>query len=198
VPSIEEVVTVLNTADYCYSTCTQLEEKIKGRLDESLKESVDLQSQADSFMGIASAAVRGLVKQVEIDLEPSWREMRNTPWSRIEAVSDQSSYVGEMLSRTKERASHILEMLHKQQYARAFSDHLVELMSSLFISNVFQCRPVSETGAEQVGLSSTRLAPMRFELLSLPKSRCSLTPTLSRVVSRLSFPPLRLQASSSV
>lgn len=154
VPSIEDLVAVLNTADYCYVTCTQLEEKIKGRLDEALKESVDLQSQADSFMGIASAAVRGLVRQVEVALEPCWREMRNTPWSKIEAVSDQSSYVGEMLSQTKEKASEILQFLHKQQYARAFSDHLVELMSSLFISNVFQCRPVSETGAEQVIISS--------------------------------------------
>jgi hypothetical protein len=150
VPSVEDYVTVLNTADYCYTTCSQLEEKIRGRLDENLKQSVDLQSQADSFMGIASAAVRGLVRQVEVDLEPSWREMRNTPWAKIEAVSDQSSYVGEMLSRTKEKATEILQLLHKQQYARAFSDHLVELMSSQFISNVFQCRPLSETGAEQV------------------------------------------------
>lgn len=149
VPSIEDLVSVLNTADYCYTTCTQLEEKIKGRLDESLKQSVDLQSPADSFMGIASAAVRGLVRQVEINLEPCWREMRNTPWSKIEAVSDQSSYVSEMLSRTKEKASEILQLLHKQQYARAFTDHLVELMASL-INNVFQCKPVSETGAEQV------------------------------------------------
>lgn len=152
VPSIEDLVSVLNTADYCYTTCSQLEEKIKGRLDEALKQTVDLQSQADSFMGIASAAVRGLVRQVEVDLEPCWREMRNTPWSKIEAVSDQSSYVAELLSRTKEKASEILQLLHKQQYARAFSDHLVELMSNLFISNVFQCKPVSETGAEQVCL----------------------------------------------
>lgn len=150
VPSIEDLVSVLNTADYCYTTCNQLEEKIKGRLDENLKQSVDLQSQADSFMGIASAAVRGLVRQVEVELEPSWREMRNAPWSKIEAVSDQSSYVGELLSRTKDKAAEILQLLHKQQYARAFSDHLVELMSSLFITNVFQCRPVAETGAEQV------------------------------------------------
>lgn len=150
VPTIEDLVSVLNTADYCYTTCNQLEEKIKGRLDETLKQTVDLQSRADSFMGIASAAVRGLVRQVEVDLEPCWREMRNVPWSKIEAVSDQSSYVGEMLSRTKEKASAILGLLHKQQYARAFSDHLVELMSSLFISNLFQCRPLSETGAEQV------------------------------------------------
>lgn len=185
VPSVEDLVSVLNTADYCYTTCNQLEEKIKGRLDETLKQTVDLQSQADSFMGIASAAVRGLVRQVEVDLEPCWREMRNTPWSKIEAVSDQSSYVGEMLSRTKEKASAILELLHKQQYARAFSDHLVELMSSLFISNIFQCRPLSETGAEQVFLPSLFLSMLQ----SSHHIRCSLTPTPSKAASHLSFQP---------
>ncbi|KAJ5803544.1 uncharacterized protein N7503_005994 [Penicillium pulvis] len=167
-PSIEDLVSVLNTADYCYTTCNQLEEKIKGRLDENLKQSVDLQSQADSFMGIASAAVRGLVRQVEVELEPSWREMRNTPWSKIEAVSDQSSYVGDLLSRTKDKAAEILQLLHKQQYARAFSDHLVELVSSLFITNVFQCRPVAETGAEQMLLDSFTLKSGLTSLLPAP------------------------------
>lgn len=150
VASLEDLVLVLNTADYCYTTCNQLEEKIKGRLEGSLKQTVDLQSQADSFMGLASAAVRGLVRKVEVDLEPCWREMRNTPWSRLEGVSDQSSYVGELMSKTKSRASEILGLLHKQQYARAFADHLVELLSNLFLSNIFQCKPISEAGAEQV------------------------------------------------
>ncbi|KAJ5807807.1 hypothetical protein N7474_009076 [Penicillium riverlandense] len=167
-PSEEDLISVLNTADYCYTTCTQLEEKIKGRLDDSIKQSVDLQSQADSFMGIASAAVRGLVRKVELDLESCWREMRNTPWSRMEAVSDQSSYVGEILSRTKTRASEITQLLHKQQYARAFADHLVELISSLFISNVFQCKPVSETGAEQMLLDSYTLKSGLSSLLPAP------------------------------
>ncbi|KAJ5142635.1 uncharacterized protein N7515_001422 [Penicillium bovifimosum] len=168
VPSVEDYISVLNTADYCYTTCTQLEEKIRSRLDENLKQSVDLQSQADSFMGIASAAVRGLVRQVEVVLEPSWREMRNTPWARMEAVSDQSSYVGEMLSLTKDKASEILQYLHKQQYARAFSDHLVEHISSQYIANVFQCRPLSETGAEQMLLDSYTLKSGLTSLLPAP------------------------------
>ncbi|KAI9931620.1 Vacuolar protein sorting-associated protein 53 [Aspergillus wentii] len=168
VPSLEDLILVLNTADYCYTTCNQLEEKIKGRLDKNLKQSVDLQSQADSFMGLASAAVRGLVRIVEVDIEPCWREMRNTPWNRLEAVSDQSSYVGELLSKTKEKSSEILQMLHKQQYARAFADHLVELVSSLFITNIFQCKPVSETGAEQMLLDSYTLKTGLSSLLPAP------------------------------
>lgn len=148
--NLEDLVVILNTADYCYTTCNQLEEKIRSRIDEHLKQTVDLQSQADSFMGIASAAVRGLVRNVEIDLEPCWREMRNMPWSKLEAVSDQSSYVSELISKTQSRSEGILPLLHKQQYARAFSDNLVEGISTLYINTIFNCKPITETGAEQV------------------------------------------------
>ena len=149
-PSTEDLIMVLNTADYCYTTCSQLEEKMKSRIDENLKQTVDLQSQADSFMGIASSAVRAIVHKVEVILEPCWREMRNTAWSKLESVNDHSSYVEELLAKSKTRSEELLPLLHKHQYARAFADHLVELVSNLFISNIVQCKPISETGAEQV------------------------------------------------
>ena len=149
-PSIEDTVLVLNTADYCFNTTTQLEEKIKSRIDHDLKSRIDLQSQADAFMGIASATVRALVRKVEMDTEPAWREMRNTGWSKMESVEDQSSYIGEMLQRIKSRAAEILGMLPKQQYARAFCDNVVELTATAYVANIFQCKPISETGAEQV------------------------------------------------
>ena len=152
--SIEEVVLVLNTSDYCFNTCNQLEGKIKSRIEESFKSSIDLQNQADGFMGIASAAIRAFVRKVEMDIEGSWREMRNVGWSKMESVGDQSPYVEEMLRRIKSRAAEILALLHKQQYARAFCDNLVELMANSYLSNIFQCKPISEVGAEQV-----RVAP---------------------------------------
>lgn len=186
-PSLEDLILVLNTADYCYTTCNQLEEKIKGRLDKRLNHAVDLQSQADSFMGIASAAVRCLVRKVEIDMEPGWREMRNTPWNRLESVSDHSSYVDEVMSKTKERSSEILQLLHKQQYARAFADHLVELISNLFITNIFQCKPISETGAEQVNHTpipkTTSTVPSPEARLTQKPFRCYSTHTPSKPAS---------------
>ncbi|KAF9633557.1 hypothetical protein BFW01_g4451 [Lasiodiplodia theobromae] len=152
--SIEDMILILNTADYCYSTCDQLEQKIKSKIDDEHKEKVDLQSQADAFMGIASASVRALVRKVEVDCEQGWREMRNTPWSKLESVGDQSTYVGELLHHIKERAAEILKYLHKQQYARAFCDNLVDSMVNTYILSIFQCRPVSEVGAEQMLLDS--------------------------------------------
>jgi hypothetical protein len=166
-PSVEEAILILNTADYCYATCNQLEEKIRGRIDEEFKEKVDLQNQADAFMGIASATVRVLVRKVEIACEPTWREMRNTPWSKLESVGDQSTYVAELLRHVKETSAEILKSLHKQQYARAFCDNLVDLMANTYIANIVQSKPISEVGAEQMLLDSYVLKKGFTELPTL-------------------------------
>lgn len=173
--TIEDQILVLNTADYCYTTSTQLEEKIRSRVDEPFKASIDLQSQADAFMGIASAVVRQLVRRVEVELEPCWREMRNTPWNAMESIGDQSSYVAELLNRVKTKADEILAMLPKQQYARAFADNLIESLASGFIANIALCKPVSEVGAEQVRL---QMSPCSRYVVFLTLGRCFSTPTL--------------------
>lgn len=166
-PSVEDTVIILNTADYCYQTTTQLEERIKTRIDAELRDQVDLQSQADSFMGIASASVRTLVRKVEVDCEASWREMRNVPWSRMDNVGDQSAYVSPLLATVRERASDTLRHLHKPQYARAFCDHLVDALTNAYIANLVISRPISETGAEQMLLDSYVLKKGFTELATI-------------------------------
>lgn len=153
-PSPEEIVIIINTADYCYQTTNQLEDKIKIRIDEDVREQVDLQSSADAFMGVASAAVRALVHLVEVDCDPAWREMRNVAWSKMETVGDQSGYVSVLLQRINERSKEVLRYLHKPQYARAYCDNLVDAITSSYISNIVACRPIVETGAEQMLLDS--------------------------------------------
>lgn len=156
-PSLEDNIVILNTADYCFNTCNQLEEKIRSRTDEELKGEVDLQNQADAFMGVASTSIRILVKRVETELDMVWREMRNFPWAKLETVVDQSSYVPELLRIIRTTASDILNYLHKTQYSRAFSDQLVDAIATAYCVNIFQCKPVSEVGAEQMLLDSYAL-----------------------------------------
>jgi hypothetical protein len=151
-PSLNNIILVLNTADYWHTNTQQLEDNIKKRIDSEFSAKVDFSSQSDAFMGVASAAVLGLVHTVEVNCEPSWREMRNTNWSKMESVGDQSSYVAELLRHVNSQAEAILPMITKQQYARAFCDNLVEHLATTYIANIVQCRPVSEVGAEQVSL----------------------------------------------
>lgn len=149
-PPLQDIILVLNTADFWHTNTNQLEENIKKRVDAEMKPKVDLSSQSDAFMGVASAAVLAMVHKVELNCEGPWREMRNTNWSKMESVSDHSSYVGELLKQVNDKTAEILPLIGKQQYARAFCDNVIEHMASAYINNIVQCRPVSEVGAEQV------------------------------------------------
>lgn len=156
-PPLHEIILVLNTADYWHTNSQQLEDNIKRRIDSDFATKVDLSSQSDSFMGVASAAVLALVRRADVGLETIWREMRNTNWSKMESVGDQSSYVAELLQHVNAQAEEILPLVHKQQYARAYCDNLIEHLLTSFLANIVQCRPISEVGAEQVSPSSLPL-----------------------------------------
>ncbi|KAK3941059.1 vacuolar protein sorting-associated protein 53 [Diplogelasinospora grovesii] len=183
-PAVQDIVLVLNTADFWHTNTNQLEDNIKRRIDTEMVSKVDLSSQSDAFMGVASAAVLAMVHKVEVDCEGAWREMKNTNWSRLEAVSDHSSYVVELLKHINAKAAEILPLVTKQQYARAFCDNLVEHMASTYINNVVQCKPVCETAAEQMLLDKYVLTKAFENLLSFhtpPSSSSSqpATPTTS-------------------
>ena len=149
-PSLQDVVLVLNTADFWHVNTNQLEENIKKRIDSDLLPKVDLTSQSDSFLGVARAAVLALVHIVEVDCEGVWREMKNTNWSTMDSAGDQSSYVGELVRHVNGKTEEILGVVAKQQYARAFCDNLVEHLASAYINSIVHCRPISEIGAQQV------------------------------------------------
>lgn len=163
---LNDVIVVMNTADFWNKNATQLEENIRKRIDPEFAERVDLSSQADAFLGVASSAVQALVRKVEADCEGAWREMRNTNWGKMEGVSDHSSYVTALIKIVDERAKAILGVVAKPQYARAFCDHLVEYLATAFLSNIIQCRPVSEVAAEQMLLDKYTLTKSFENLLT--------------------------------
>jgi len=162
-PTLQDAVLVLNTADYWHTSTGQLEDNIKRKIDSEFTSKVDFSSQADAFMGVASATVLALVRRVEAACDPAWREMRNTNWSKMESVGDQSSYVAELLKHINEEATAILPLIGKQQYARAFCDKVVEQVANTFLSNIIQCRPISEVGAEQVRSCCIPLSSIAFQ-----------------------------------
>lgn len=40
---------ILNTAEYCQTTSLQLEDRVKGKINESLKEDISFQAERDTF-----------------------------------------------------------------------------------------------------------------------------------------------------
>ena len=164
-PSIEDLSIVINTADYCHATTSQLSEKIKSRIAPEFKSKVDFEKQQDAFLGIVNAAIRILVKRVELEVEPSWREMKNISWSKLENVGDQSSYVSELVNKVKSKGEDILGVLSKDQYIIAFCDKVVDALVTTFLNNVVLCKPISDIGAEQVRRFTQTVARLTEKML---------------------------------
>ncbi|RCI12294.1 hypothetical protein L249_0270 [Ophiocordyceps polyrhachis-furcata BCC 54312] len=179
--SVQDAVLVLNTADFWHVNANQLEDSIKKRIESELAPKVDLTSQSDAFLGVASAAVLALVHMVELDCEGVWREMRNTNWSSMDSAGDQSSYVGELVEHVDDKAREIMAVVTKQQYARAFCDHLVEHLATSFINSMVQCRPISEVGAQQMLVDKYALTKSFGKLLSHHNSQAAPSSFVRRV-----------------
>ncbi|KJZ71539.1 hypothetical protein HIM_09077 [Hirsutella minnesotensis 3608] len=184
-PPIRDVVLVLNSADFWHTNTNQLEENIKKRIDSDFVSKVDLTSQSDAFLGVASAAVLALVHLVELDCEGVWREMRNTNWSTMDSAGDQSSYVGELVKHVNDKTQEILIVVAKQQYARAFCDNLVEHLATGYINNIVQCRPISEVGAQQMLVDKYALTKAFGNLLSFHNPTPDKQPPPSSFVRRV-------------
>ncbi|KFY80977.1 hypothetical protein V499_00219, partial [Pseudogymnoascus sp. VKM F-103] len=164
-PNLNDAILVLNTADYWHTNSTQLADTLRRRIDADLAPKVDFAPQADTFMGVASAALVALARRVDAAAEPAWREMRNTNWSRMESVGDQSSYVGELVRRVEASAGETLALLQKPGYARAFADKVVEGVVQAYVGTIVACRPISEVGAEQLLLDKYVLTSSLTSLL---------------------------------
>jgi len=179
-PAVLDVIIILNTADYCRETTIQLEERIKSRVDEEYKDKVDFQSQADAFTSAASSAVRVLVRRVESDCESAWREMRNVNWTRLQNVGDQSTFISLLVQRLVDGCKGILGYMQKPQYVRAFLDNLVDGITQTYTTNIISCRPISDSGAEQMLLDSYALKSGMLGLSSvLPASMIQKSTTSS-------------------
>ena len=150
--NISEICTILNTADYCLTTTSQLEDRIRQKVEEPLREQVQFDTSRESFIQAANSAIKLLVKKIEGDADLSFREMVNTNWSNVENVGDHSGYVTEMMLGIKDGVREIKGQGHlRERYIRTLCDRLVEWFGGKFVDSIITCRPICEAGAEQVG-----------------------------------------------
>jgi vacuolar protein sorting-associated protein 53 len=151
--NISEICRILNTADYCLTTTSQLEDRIRAKVDEPLREQVQFDTSRESFIQAANSAIKLFVKKIEQDSELFFREMVNTKWSDVEIVGDHSGYVTEMIKGIKDGVKEIAGQGHlRERYIRTLCDRVVEWFGGRFIDAIITCRPICEAGAEQVGL----------------------------------------------
>lgn len=165
--SLEEIATILNTADYCQTTTTQLSDKIKQRIDAPFRPQISFETQSDAFTAVISRVLSTLTRRIDSALEPAWREMRNTNWSRMESVGDQSTYVSVLIEKLKQSVTDTLAVIGKDAWRRSFCDRTVDSVVSAFAGSLVACKPIGPVGAEQMLLDSYAIRKALEELILL-------------------------------
>lgn len=177
---------VLNTADYCANTCTQLEQRLKAKIHEEYKEQVTLEPDREVFEAIVAAAVTVLTREGEMAVEPGipHKMMRGgggsgssgastagldstaggsgnvQPWLSLTQVHGKSSYVDEVRTSLESVAVVVRQDVENKRYVRSWCDriaHVVLLKWTHVLVRLLLQRP-STPGQQPTSLGRSRPA----------------------------------------
>lgn len=174
-PNIAEIqkwCLVLNTADYCASTSSQLEEKLREKIHADFKESVSLDEERDIFSTLVSYAVQTLAREFELCSEPIWNSMLRpaVAWSQLQPRSNalgggsKSQYVVDMASLLEQIGVVVRQDVENKRYVRSWCDKVVSVLTTRFLHALVRLRPLTQAMVEQLMVDAAELKKSMVEL----------------------------------
>ncbi|CAK9191617.1 unnamed protein product [Sphagnum troendelagicum] len=157
---------IVNTAEYCHETAANMGENIAKLIDVQFSESIDMSEEQDEFSGVITKALSTLVLGLETRLEVELINMARLPWATLEGVGDQSDYVNGV-SAILSSSVPVIAGLLSPSYFQYFMDKLAASFAPRFHANIFRCKRISETGAQQMLLDTHAVKTLLLEVPSL-------------------------------
>lgn len=173
---------IVNTAEYCHKTAGELAENVSKIIDSRLADGIDMSEVQDEFSAVITKALITLVHGLETKLDAEMAAMTRIPWGTLESVGDQSEYVnGINLILTS--SVPVLGSLLSPIYFQFFLDKLASSLGPRFYLNIFKCKHISETGAQQMLLDTQAIKTILLDIPSLGR-QTSGAASYSKFVSR--------------
>lgn len=132
-------------------TASQLEEKIREKINDALKEKVSLQDERDIFVGVISAAIAVQLRELDAAADAALGAMARTAWGAIAQVSGPSAYVAELAEALARVGAVLVPRVEQKKYLRNFFDKGAAAVLARWTGALVKSRPLREVGAEQVG-----------------------------------------------
>ncbi|WFD22244.1 Vacuolar protein sorting-associated protein 53 [Malassezia equina] len=150
-----ELCTVLNTADYGSTTCTQLAQRVTEKL-RALEGAGDappcvLDAERDAFLSVAAAALQALVRGLSTSLDGAFQALLRpeVPWTQREHVDDKSPWVDLLASGLESVAVVVRHHVENKRYVRSWCDKAVTLVTTRLLQTIVRLRPVRARAAAQ-------------------------------------------------
>lgn len=150
-----ELCTVLNTADYGMTTCTQLAQRVTEKL-RALEGAAEappcvLDAEKEAFVGVATAALQALVRLLSTSLDGAFQALLrpDVPWTQREAVDEKSPWVDLLASGLESVAVVVRHHVENKRYVRSWCDKAVTLVTTRLLQTIVRLRPVRARAAAQ-------------------------------------------------
>ncbi|KAK4480319.1 hypothetical protein RD792_013388 [Penstemon davidsonii] len=173
---------IVNTAEYCQNTSGELAENVSKIVDSQYADKIDMSEVQDEFSAVITKALVTLVHGIENKFDAEMAAMTRLPWGTLESVGDQSDYVNG-INTILASSIPVLGRLLTPLYFQFFLDKLASSLGPRFYLNIFKCKHISETGAQQMLLDTQAIKTILLDIPSLGK-QTSTAAGYSKFVSR--------------
>ncbi|XP_008793539.2 vacuolar protein sorting-associated protein 53 A [Phoenix dactylifera] len=173
---------IVNTAEYCHKTSGELAENVSKIIDPQFADKVDMSAVQDEFSAVITKALLTLVHGLETKFDAEMVAMTRVPWASLESVGDQSEYVNGINS-ILSTSIPMLGSLLSPTYFQFFLDKLAASLGPRFYLNIYKCKHISETGAQQMLLDTQAVKKILLDIPSLGK-RTTVASSYSKFVGR--------------
>ncbi|KAH1231670.1 Vacuolar protein sorting-associated protein 53 A [Glycine max] len=173
---------IVNSAEYCHKTAGELAESVSKIIDPQYSDGVDMSEVQDEFSAVITKSLVTLVHGLETKFDMEMAAMTRVPWGTLESVGDQSEYVN-AINLILTISIPALGSLLSPVYFQFFLDKLASSLGPRFYSNIFKCKQISETGAQQMLLDTQAVKTILLEVPSLGR-QTSGAASYSKFVSR--------------
>ncbi|WFD32180.1 Vacuolar protein sorting-associated protein 53 [Malassezia sp. CBS 17886] len=161
--------TVLNTADYCATTCMQLEQRLteKLRVFGADAAPVPLDAERDAFVSVIATALQLLARYVYQATDGAFFALvrPETPWHLHSETVERSQWIDAFASAIEGIAVVVRHEVENKRYVRSWCDKAAGIVVTRFIQSVLRLRPVRQRVAAQL---LADLAQMRAILVDMP------------------------------
>ncbi|XP_022757878.1 LOW QUALITY PROTEIN: vacuolar protein sorting-associated protein 53 A-like [Durio zibethinus] len=157
---------IVNSAEYCHKTSGELAESVSKIIDSQFADKVDMSEVQDEFSAVITKSLVTLVHGLETKFEAEMAAMTRVPWATLESVGDQSGYVNG-INMILTSSIPVLGSLLSPIYFQFFLDKLASSLGPRFYMNIFKCKQISETGAQQMLLDTQAVKTILLEIPSL-------------------------------
>ncbi|KAF9268827.1 hypothetical protein L218DRAFT_917932 [Marasmius fiardii PR-910] len=185
VNELKQAATVINTADYCQTTASELEDKVKGKVSDDFKDKISFQNESDLFLSVISAAIGIQLRELETACDPAFNSMLHSPWSTLNQVSGPSAYIADLVRAIEQVTEVVRPTVEQKKYLRNFFDKACSLLVAKFTNSLVKSRPLGEIGAEQLLIDLQTVKAFLSKMPGESLITTSYTRSLAKSASRL-------------